>query len=296
MAGYILYSLDWNKFQKLIGQPTPEQLTELSALLDEGLEEFTDEFDDDDPVAEWPRDPKSLASLVAQRLALPDWYGDLSTTGKALWETVIYNACMDEEDAFDLDLRVENDGINWDVIELVWKRLKVAPNSITDVAASGFGARPYRYVPRLAAETSSEEIDADQDEDRASLLAMRGLLEQFAKDATAGKKEPTTLLEEMEKDDALTERHKMALEGLLSEDEDNEEDMEGDFGSEDWQPMHSMHTPEQVRNMLAELRSVGAAVKKSKTKGVREQYTDALLPAVENVAAQGRMLFVQLDT
>lgn len=75
---------------------------------------------------------------------------------------------------------------------------------------------------------------------------------------------------------------------------------------EDWQPMHSMHTPDEVRKTLSELQSVKSAMQKAKKKvrrgpvrrtvDVRQQYEEDLLPALTSVADDGRMLFIQVST
>lgn len=66
--------------------------------------------------------------------------------------------------------------------------------------------------------------------------------------------------------------------------------------SENWSPMHSMHTPEEVQRMLVELRSVALVIEAAKDPNVRQQFIEELLPAVERVAAEGRLLFIQVDT
>lgn len=63
-----------------------------------------------------------------------------------------------------------------------------------------------------------------------------------------------------------------------------------------WTPMHSMHPPDEVQRMLAELRSVAPAIEAAEDPDVREQFTEELLPAVERVAADDRLLFIQVDT
>jgi hypothetical protein len=66
--------------------------------------------------------------------------------------------------------------------------------------------------------------------------------------------------------------------------------------SSDWTPMHSMHPPDEVQRMLTELRSVAPAVESVPDEDVRQQFTEELLPAVERVAADRRVLFIQVDT
>lgn len=48
--------------------------------------------------------------------------------------------------------------------------------------------------------------------------------------------------------------------------------------------------------MLSELRSRAPAVEADDDEDVRSQFSDELLPAVERVAADRRLLFVQVDT
>jgi hypothetical protein len=57
--------------------------------------------------------------------------------------------------------------------------------------------------------------------------------------------------------------------------------------------MHSMHPPDEVQRMLAELRSAAPAARNAE---LRFGFKEELMPAVEEVAADGRLLFVQVDT
>jgi hypothetical protein len=218
MAGYIIYSLDWPKFTALVERPTPAQLAVLARGLADEREELDGEFDEGDPVADWPEDPKSLARVVAERLALADWYGDLSEVGRRLWETAFYVTCMRSE-RLDVGFRVDSDGVYWDVINLIVERLGDRPETPGKSAMSRFGTVPFRCPAPPRQRYSSG-----------------------------------------------------------------------------WTPMHSMHPPDEVRRMLAELRSVAPAVEAAKDPDVRQQFTEELRPAVERVAADGRLLFIQVDT
>lgn len=227
-AGYIIYSLDAGKFRAFIERPTNEQLTALGRLMQGGLEEWEGEFDDGDPVAEWPTDPKALAPIAAKRLAQSDWYGDLSQVAKTLWEGVIFGACMKHK-PIDVGFRQDDEGIYWDVIKIARKHLGVPANTINDTALSTFGTRPFRFFP-----------------------------------APKAKKK-----------------------GWFS------------FGSgsdDEWTPMHSMHAPDEVQKMQAELKAAGPAIKAAKNDEAREQYEENLMPALETIVQDGRMLFVQVDT
>lgn len=63
-----------------------------------------------------------------------------------------------------------------------------------------------------------------------------------------------------------------------------------------WTPMHSMHPPDEVQRMLAELRSVALTVESVTDDDISQQFTEELLPAIELVAADGRLLFIQVST
>src|SRR5262245_25906106 len=289
MAGYPIYSLDWTKFRDLVERPTPEQLTLLSKALAEELKNLDGEFDDGDPILQWPTKAKALVPIVAQRLALPDWYGDLSLVGKQLWEGTIFSACMDCK-KLGLDFRVDSDGVYWDVIELAWKHLGVVPNTISDVALSTFGTRPYRYRPPTGAVRTRADYDQEEDARRGSLEALHKMLGQFVEGAKRGEKDPDHLLEELEGQAGITQDHKKLVKEFLSDDDFEDDEDEAD---DDWSPMHSMHPPEEVQKMWAELQSAGPAIKAAKHKDAWEDYESELMPAIERVARDGRMLFIQ---
>ncbi len=290
MAGYIIYSLDWHKFQQFVERPTADQLAALEKLLSDGLEENDGEFDKDDLVLTWPTQAGALAQIAAKRLTLPDWYGDLSTPGKSLWEGAIFHACMNG-DEIDVGFRVDSDGVYWDVIEAAWKYLGVVPGQISSVALSAFGKRPYRYHPPSRMVKTREQHDQEEADRRSSLTALSSMLGDFLKGIKQGQADPNKLLDRLEQSEDVSDQHKRALKGLLGDDESDD-----DVDSDDWEPMHSMHTPDEVQKMLNELRSLEAPMRKTKKKDVRQQYEEELMPAVAAVAEEGRMLFIQVDT
>lgn len=217
MAGYIIYSLDWQKFSAMVERPTESQLRTLAEVVVEIRDEFEGEFEADDPVLHWPADVPSLAPIVAQRLALADWYGDLSTEGKNLWEATISSGCMNRKE-LNVDFRVDSDGFYWDVIEVAWRALGIKPNGEGTAALAAFGQRPFRcFLPPARSFT-------------------------------------------------------------------------------DWHATHSMHPPEEVQRMLAELQSIRGAIVGSGNGDAIDQYDAELLPSMERIASDGRLLFVQVDT
>jgi hypothetical protein len=291
MAGYIIYSLDWGKFQGFVERPTPGQLAAFASLLCDGLEEY--EFDEGDPLRAWPTKAKALAPIAAGRLALPDWYGDLSATGKAVWEGAIFGACM-EGGGIDLGFRADNDGVYWDVMELAWKQLGVVPGQISDVALSAFGCRPYRYHPETEPAKTRKDYEKEEAGRRSALKELKGEVDEFLEELGAteppSKADPQKMLEEVQQ--GTSGDIMKALMGFF------DDVAEGGGGGtlEEWEPMHSMHTPDEVRQMLAELRSVESTMLKARKKDVRRQYEEDLLPALNSVADDQRMLFIQVDT
>lgn len=295
MAGYVIYSLDWPKFRDLVEQPTPQQLSLLAKALAEELENLDGEFEEGDPILKWPTGAKALAPIVAERLALEDWYGDLSAAGQELWEMTIFGACQNSK-KLGLDFRADNDGVYWDVVEAAWKHLGVAPNTITDLAFSTFGTRPFRCHRHPTTAQTHDDLKRADAEKRASLGALSAMLSQFTAGAKQGKKNPANLLEEIQSLPGASAKHKNLFKNLLS-DEDSDDDADDDDGdARQWSPMHSMHTPDEIERMCAELKSIEPAMQAAKKKSVREQYQHDLLPALERIFGDGRMLFVQVDT
>lgn len=286
MAGYILYSLDMDKFRRLVEQPTPHEVKTLRKMLAERLDDLDGECEDDDPILQWNRSPAALEAIVQQRLTSDDWYGDLSTAGKELWEGLIFDVCTDNN-VLDLGFRVESDGIYWDVINVAFAKLKIPQETINDKAFSTFGQRPFRYCPPSLNRELPPILDPEAQ--KASLQKLQQLLEQAQQD-------PTTLLAKLAEQEGILPEHKQSLVELLNDFEDDDDGDEGDNDEWPWRPMHSMHPPSEVEQMVQELRPIESALAKSKIQGVRSDYENELLPALERIVASGRMLFVQVDT
>lgn len=221
-SGYDIYSLDWGKFQGFVNQPTDKQLSVFAKRIGEELETYDFEIDEDDPVQDWSGGTAELRELIIERLALSDWYSDLSDAGKEIWSQAVWGFCCHER-LSGVGFRAHG-SVYWDLLEIAWKELKVEGERILpDVALSAFGRCPYRYHPAASG------------------------------DGSVG---------------------------------------DGDFGA--WRPMHSMHTPDEVPQMLKELQSVAPAIASSKKKDVINDY-DVLMPVLEKLAKEKRMLFVQVN-
>ena len=130
----------------------------------------------------------------------------------------------------------------------------------------------------------------DPAEHRAGLKSLQKLLAQAEQD-------PTRLPELLAASTDIPEYLKQGLTSLLSDDEDNDEDAgAGGDPWDAWHPMHSMHLPGEVQQMLAEVKLVEQKILASDIEGVREQCENDLLPTLERLAEEDRMLFVQVDT
>ena len=218
MAGYPIYSLDWDKFRRSRRRPQPPATVGVLRSDLEGMDAADKQFEDNDPLRDWPSEPEELCSLIESRLKQADWYGDLSDAGKSLWDSALTGFCNGGKK--DLGFRVESDGVYWDVIELAARHHGIQGSGITEAILSHFGTRPYRFHP------------------------------------PAGWR-PT-------------------------------------FG--EWMPYHSMHTPDEVRRLLQELKEAGPTILSASQKDAKRDYEEELLPAVEKVARTGRLLYIAVDT
>lgn len=124
MAGYFIYSLDAAAFEQLTTAPTAGQGLVLADAVIDDLEDLMDEYDDEDAAdpKKWPANRKRLAESIVKRLAMPDWYADLTMGDAAIWDQIL-RSWMDESGAeLGLDFRCDNDGfLYWDAAGLAAK-------------------------------------------------------------------------------------------------------------------------------------------------------------------------------
>jgi len=219
MAGYYIYSLDWEEFRHFVEEPADSRVMAFAEQISDALDDCDDEFDEGDPMQDWPVDPKDLVDVARQRLALPDWYGDLSDVGKPVIERSITRAC-DESLRQELGFRVESDGIYWTAIEIAQSHHGIQPDTFTKEVLSQFGTRPYRYHPEPGYKPNWD----------------------------------------------------------------------------DWHAMHSMHSPDEVQRLLEELTAAESASEASDDAHARQEYESELMPSVEKVARESRLLYIAVDT
>lgn len=296
MAGYILYSLDASKLLRVIDQPTDAELNQLAEVLRDQLEDF----DEPDPVFKSGLTTDELKALVKSRFAKPDWYGDLSTVGKNLWEDLIWELAMEDlEPPIDLGFECESDGVYWDVIEECWKRLGVVPNQLSSIAMSSFGITPLRYTPpQTGPQTTREEFDAQQEQRLDGLNAAQAVMEESQDALLSGNMDEKQLLAKLQASGAGEVADMMRDMMNVLDGDDDEEDLDpfDEDEDEEFTAMHSMHLPEQVTAMQKELESIANEMSQHQDNEVREEFTEELLPTIQKVANEKRVLFIQVDT
>lgn len=145
MAGYFLYTIDNSVFTRLTNSPTKEQGLALADYLCEDLEDYLDEFEDEADAVMWPGDREQLAELIVKRLAMSDWYSDLSDDNALMWDNVL-SALNDEPgEAIGVDFQcADYESIYWDCADIAAKQ------GATMMAERVFGCSAYRYFGKLS--------------------------------------------------------------------------------------------------------------------------------------------------
>lgn len=143
MAGYHLYSFDAGTFYQLTTTPTLEQARLLADAVVDDLEDLLTEYDEDEYTRKlWPRSAGKLALALQDRLARPDWYGDLRMGDAFVWDTILYSWMNEPGQELGLDLRCENDGLlYWDAAH------RAARHGATRMREPLFGNNGFRYHP-----------------------------------------------------------------------------------------------------------------------------------------------------
>lgn len=141
MAGYHLYSFDAGVFHQLTTTPTAAQARLLAEAIAEDLEDLLDEYDEEEYTRKlWSRSVGKLAMAIQDRLARPDWYGDLRMGDAFVWDTILYLWMDEPGEELGLDLRCENDGmLYWDAAH------RAARHGATRMREPLFGNSGFRY-------------------------------------------------------------------------------------------------------------------------------------------------------
>lgn len=140
MAGYFLSTLDRAKFEQLTTHPTDDQAGLLAEAFLEELEDFLDDVDDEADRQLWPTDEDGLKAFIKRRLAMPDWYADLSLDNALVWDR-LHDLFFDEPgEEIGLDPQFsEYESIYWDCAEIA------AEQGASMMAEPKFGGSGFRY-------------------------------------------------------------------------------------------------------------------------------------------------------
>ena len=139
MAGYYLYTLDTDVFTQLTTSPTKKQAEALADYLLEELEDLLEESDEGPEASIWPLDRNALADLIVKRLALPDWYSDLSYDDATVWDSVVHSLSDEPGEEIGIDFQCS------DYESIYWDCGNRGRAGATMMAEPRFGSSGYRY-------------------------------------------------------------------------------------------------------------------------------------------------------
>jgi len=145
MAGYFLYSLDFEVFKQLTTAPTDEMARLVAQVLLLELEESDpDEID----TQKWPSDVDALAATVKNRLAASDWYSDLTYGSAVMWDNMLHNFSGELGKALKLGFECASDweSIYWDCANAA------AAQGASMMAEPLFGNSGFRYSGKPTSE------------------------------------------------------------------------------------------------------------------------------------------------
>ena len=98
----------------------------------------------------WPDDRAALARLIMKRLALPDWYSDLSYDDACMWDNVVISLQREPAEQLGLDFQCSDyESIYWDCAEIAAKK------GAKMMAEPVFGSSGFRYFGKPTSEYSN---------------------------------------------------------------------------------------------------------------------------------------------
>ena len=88
----------------------------------------------------WPRDRDALSALIVKRLALPDWYSDLSYGSANMWDNVLFSLQDEPGETIGIDFTCyDYESVYWDCVEIA------AEKGVTMMVKPPFGSGGFRY-------------------------------------------------------------------------------------------------------------------------------------------------------
>lgn len=131
MAGYFLYSLDTEVFHQLTTSPTIEQAKVFAEYFSSNASNYLEVFHWKEAV---------FPELIQHRLALSDWYLDLSQEASEMWDEILFSLMDEPGQTLGIDFQCNDyECIDWDCAAMA------AEQGATMMAETQFGASAYRY-------------------------------------------------------------------------------------------------------------------------------------------------------
>jgi hypothetical protein len=253
-----------------------------------------------DPAFQWGTSDQPLDKVLSCRLNIPDWYAGLTNGGATIWDRFIMHLCQCDELGMENDLECE--GLSWELLAKINRLLREKAGQ-ENSSFLGFGRRPYRYRGIVS---GLEEQHPHGDDLTGGLIMIQSFLAKCQSNplrfqelldaddtlAPAQKKIVQTmfndLLEEGREDELEEERENDLIEDL-KENRDSDRHDEDDEGSFGYEPAHSVHLPDEITQMLADLKSIEKSI--TPEEGFSEQYTE-LVEILERLVNNGRAMYV----
>lgn len=283
---FIVRSFNSQKFQELFAQPTPEQFAVLLKLFQAAIDSEREGMCfPGDPALAWGSEAHPLDKVLRERLAMPDWYEGLTCGGSAIFDQFMH--LVYQSDELGLDASLECEGFSWEFIDEVFNLL-MEMNEAENLSYLAIGRRPYRYlkpVPSLGEQT----FDGD----------LAGGLMQIQEFLESCKSNPLGFQDILNEDDKLAPAQKQLIQSLLNEclaEEAGAEAASDDHLDDEipeYEPAHSIHLPDELRQMLIDLKTIEKPMKKSKE--FSGQYAE-LARILERLSTSGRAMYVIADT
>lgn len=135
MAGYFLYTLDGAVFSQLTTSPTDQQAQVFARYVLNRVRKSNT----------WPKDLDALAVAIKTRLAMPNWYSDLSTSDAQVWDDVVFSLCDEPGEEIGIGFQCSDyESIYWDCAE------EAAAQGVEMMQEPTFGSSGYRFFGDLA--------------------------------------------------------------------------------------------------------------------------------------------------
>jgi hypothetical protein len=183
MVSYYLYTYDDEVFTQLTTSPTKEQSDILADYIVEDLEDFIDDYVEEG-ASIWPTDRDELSEFIRKRLAMQDWFSDLTDGNDEVWDEIV-NSLLDEPgEKIGIDIQC-------DVSPIVDECAAIAvEQGVTMMRGERWGSSRFRDAGRPDGEYSDACYSIYTTEQCKELLAQLEKVEPYFESLPAGEGTP----------------------------------------------------------------------------------------------------------